>query len=99
MFSHTFIPEPYLFAAEFANVADLPASLNKDFFSQTAPLASSNIGFFPQTSTDVDFFTMANHALANAYDTTNADGVVNYHSNAVPDNFLDQFGPSNDFQV
>lgn len=101
--------EPYLFAAAFATVADLPlsdmttASLNTDFFSQTAPLASdSNTGFIPQTlaaSSDMDFFTMADHAFANAYDTTNFGDVVNHHSNAVLDNFLDRFGPFDDFQV
>jgi hypothetical protein len=89
-------------------VADVPlsdmttASLNTDFFSQTAPLASSNTGFFPQTlaaSPDMNFFTMADHAFANAYDTTNFGDIVNHHSNAVLDNFLDRFGPFDDFQV
>jgi hypothetical protein len=53
-------------------------------------LSRSNTGFFPQTlatSPDIDFFTMADHAAANAY------------SNAVLDNFLDRFGPFDDFQV
>ena len=62
-----------------------------NLFPQT--LASSNIDFFPQTCAtsppDMDFFTMADHALANAYDTTNVGDVVNHHSDAVLDNFLD----------
>jgi hypothetical protein len=54
--------------------------LNMDFFSKMAPLASSNTGFFLQTLTtspNIDFFSMADHAVANAY------------SNAMLDNFLD----------
>ena len=102
-----FIGEPDFFAEELANVTDLPlsdmtaASLNTDFFSQTAPLASSNTGFFLQAlvpSPDMDFFTMADHAIANAYDSTNVGGVIN-HSDAVLDNFLGRFGPFDDFQV
>ena len=49
----------------------------------------------------MDFFTMADHALANASDTTNVDDVIKHHSDAVLDNFLNQFqvGPLDNFQV
>ena len=80
------------------------ASLNTHFFSQTpAPLASesSNTDFFLQApvASDMDFFTMADHAFANAYDSTDVGDVVNDHSNAVLDNFLDRFEPFDDFQL
>jgi len=89
-------------------VVDLPlsdmmaASLNTDFFLQMAPLASLNTGFFPQAlipSPDMDFFTMADHAFANADDSINVGDIINHHSNAVLDNFLDRFGQFDDFQV
>lgn len=42
---------------------------------------------------------MADHAFANAYDSTDVGDVVNDHSNAVLDNFLDRFEPFDDFQL
>ena len=111
------IGDPYLFTTSVAdlplsdmtaaaNLFKLPqtvASLKMDFFPQN--IASSNTDFFPQTLAaslpDMDFFAMADHALANAPDTANVGDVINHHSDAVLDNFLNQFqvGPLDDFQV
>ena len=82
------------------NLFKLPqtvASLKMDFFPQN--IASSNT--LAASLPDMDFFAMADHALANAPDTTNVGDVINHHSDAVLDNFLNQFqvGPLDDFQV
>lgn len=81
------------------------ATLNVDFFPQNIASSESNTYFYPQalaaSSPHMDFFRMADHVLANASDTTNVDDVINHHSDAVLDNFLNQFqvGPLNDFQA
>ena len=81
------------------------ASLNMDFFPQNIASSKSNTDFHPQTlaasSPNMDFFTMADHTLTNASDTTNVDDVIKHHSDVMLDNFLNQFqvGPQSDHSM